>query len=77
MTCVDQLNYWLDIFTWRSQFFSSILRFFENTDQKLALSLPVHSLAQTQLQLARALRQSNQIDLALNELNKYVKYILK
>uniref|UniRef100_A0A915NAV7 Uncharacterized protein n=1 Tax=Meloidogyne javanica TaxID=6303 RepID=A0A915NAV7_MELJA len=70
ITNIDQLNSLVDLFTWRSQFFCSILNFYENTDQKSLLTLPVHTLAQTQIQLSRMLRRSNQLELAQNELNK-------
>jgi hypothetical protein len=77
MTNVDQLNYWHDLFHWRFQFFNGILRFYENTDQKSSFSLPLHAIAQTQLQFARALRHANQTELALNELNKLVNMSIK
>uniref|UniRef100_A0A914NGX3 PIK-related kinase FAT domain-containing protein n=1 Tax=Meloidogyne incognita TaxID=6306 RepID=A0A914NGX3_MELIC len=76
ITNIDQLNSLVDLFTWRSQFFCSILNFYENTDQKSLLTLPVHTLAQTQIQLSRMLRRSNQLELAQNELNKLHSSIL-
>lgn len=69
ISCVDQFNSWFDLFTWRFQFFKGVMRFYENTDQTMSLPLPIHTLAQSQLQLAKSLRRNNQVETALNELN--------
>uniref|UniRef100_A0A915D3U7 PI3K/PI4K catalytic domain-containing protein n=1 Tax=Ditylenchus dipsaci TaxID=166011 RepID=A0A915D3U7_9BILA len=77
LTAVDSVSSWLDIFNWRFQHYNTIIKLYEKCNdqgnpmaqQATQQTFLLHSLAQSQLSLALALRRSNQMDMALNALN--------
>jgi len=82
LTFVDSLGAWHDVFTWRFQSYRNIVRLIEGAVGGVAeahqqsqthpqqATFFLHSLAQSHLHLAGLLRRSNQLDLAVDELNK-------
>ncbi|KAI6206451.1 hypothetical protein M3Y94_00912100 [Aphelenchoides besseyi] len=70
LTVLDPISHWSDTFTARVQQYMFIMRVLENGPdfQQTQVMLPQHSIAQSQINLARTLRKAGFYDEAIHEL---------
>ncbi|KAH7722344.1 FAT domain containing protein [Aphelenchoides avenae] len=76
MTVIDPMSTWFDLENWRIQHYQTTMRAMDTSAQinpHTQQMFPMHSIAQTQFQLARNMRRCGQYEMAIEELNKLHK----